>query len=90
MYVYIWNYRYVGGKVVRHGSRVFIEEFKDQREITLLPIFPSSVYDILDDGGLRRKLESRGKKYYDMLKNKFAHKDHHGRTLDSKPVEVGS
>ena len=89
MCVYIWNYRFVRGKVVRHGSKVSIEEFKDQREITLLPIFPSSVYDILDGGGLRRKLESRGKKYYNMIKTKVAHKEHHGRTLDSKPVEVG-
>ena len=89
MYVYIWNYRFVGGKVVRHQSRVKIEEFKDQREITVLPIFPSSVYDILDDGGLRRNLELRGKKYYNMIKTRFSHKEHHGRTLDSNPVEVG-
>ena len=89
MYVYIWNYRLVGGKVVRHRSKVLIEEFKDQREIIVLPIFPSSIYDVLDDGGLRRKLESRGKKYYNMIKTKSAHKEHHGRTLDSRPVEVG-
>ena len=89
MHVSIWNYRFVSGKVVRHQSEVSIEEFKDQREITVLPIFPSSVYDILDNGGLRRKLETRGKKYYKLIKTKFAHKAHNGRTLDSKQVEVG-
>ena len=89
MYVYIWNYRFIGGKVVRHRSKVLIGEFKDQREITVLPIFPSSVYDILDGGGLRRKLESRGEKFYILINTKFAHKEHHGRTLDSKPMEVG-
>ena len=87
--MYIWNYRLIGGKVVRHRSEVLIEEFKDRREITTLPVFPSSIYDTLDDGGLRRKLESRGKKYYNMIKTKFAHKQHHGQTLDSKPIEVG-
>ena len=89
MYASIWNYRFVGGKVVRHTSEVSIEEFKDQREITVLPIFPSSVYDKSDDGSLRRKLESRGKKYYELIQNKFAHMEYHGRTLDLKPVEVG-
>ena len=89
MHALIWNYRLVDGKVVRHQSEVSIEEFKDQREITLLPVFPSSVYDKSDDGKLRRKLETRGRKYYELIRTKFAHKEYHGRTLDSKPVEVG-
>lgn len=48
-----------------------------------------SIYDTLNDGGLRRKLESRGKKYYNMIKTKFAHKQYYGQTLNSKPIEVG-
>lgn len=88
MHISIWNYRFVGDKVVRYRSEILIEEFKERREIIVLPIFLSSIYDNLDGGDLRRKLELRGKKYYNVIKTKFAHMKYHGRTLDSKSLEV--
>lgn len=88
MHISIWNYRFVGDKVVRYRSEILIEEFKERREIIVLPIFLSSIYDNLDGGDLRRKLELRGKKYYNVIKTKFAHMKYHGRTLDSKSIEV--
>jgi hypothetical protein len=55
--------RYVGRR--KHFTTVF--PFDGEREVTSLNVFPAENYDTEDGGELRRKLEARGEKWYELL-----------------------
>lgn len=83
--VSVWNYRLVNGLMVRHRSIIRIEEFQDQRQISLLPVFPCRYPN--DNKNLRDRLKHRGQKYFDFVKQDYAHMQYNGKTLDKQPRE---
>lgn len=89
--VQVWNLRVVAGRLVRHMSRVTIDEFEGSRLIDTLPVFPCKYAGPKHEAQAQReKLIERGKKYFSIIKQRHAYMDHRGLTQDSEPRIVSS
>lgn len=64
----IWNLVYNGRFIERGEKIVDIAVFDGERDITSLPMFPTSFHDRRDSGALRKQLIERGKKFYSFTK----------------------
>lgn len=77
--VNLWYLDFDGVKLGRCPCHIDIWPFDGEREITHLDVIPSKYYDNKDDGEMRRRLESRGRKYFNLISG--AQVDYEGETL---------
>jgi hypothetical protein len=77
-----WFLEYNGKHVFRRSKNFRIKEFKGEREITSLNIFPSNYQDNKDGKKLLKTLENRGERYFEVVRNAPAHMIYSGYTFD--------
>ncbi|KAL6714300.1 hypothetical protein ACLMJK_007723 [Lecanora helva] len=85
--VSMWNIRVLGSKVFRHQTEVFIEGYRDQRDLTKLLVVPSSLWDKSDGSTLRQQLQERGKKYLSTVTTPYAHRRYLGSIEGPEVIE---
>ncbi|KAH6711918.1 hypothetical protein BKA61DRAFT_658428 [Leptodontidium sp. MPI-SDFR-AT-0119] len=68
-----WCLEYTGRHIFRKYHSFKIYDFKGEREITSLEVFPSSYQDNKDDKKLRKTLENRGERYFGIIRDTPAH-----------------
>lgn len=86
--VNLWCLDFDGVKLGRCPFHIDVWPFDGEREILNLDIIPAKYYDSGDGGELRRRLESRGRKYFRLLSG--AQVDYEGETLGNQRRWVGS
>jgi hypothetical protein len=82
-----WNLSYNGHRIVRMWHVFKIRSFQGDKQITSLPVYPSSCVDSSDGGNVKERLTSLGEKYYKILRNIPAHQYYQGVCWD---LEAGS
>jgi len=64
----VWHLAFDGTMIIRRSRDIPISVFDNEREITALPLFPAKFQDDYDHGELRKKLEARGRNYFQYSK----------------------
>lgn len=82
----VWRLAYTGRSVYREKHKFSILEYQGERDITSLDIYPARFLDKTDGGVIRRKLETQGTKYYELIKKCPRHMTYQGMTLPSPKV----
>ncbi|KLU83874.1 hypothetical protein MAPG_02923 [Magnaporthiopsis poae ATCC 64411] len=70
--------------VTRHPTSVRIPPFIGEREILSLDVVPCDIWDRMDGGKLRAKLEALGEKWFGLLPGQYGHYEgqlHDGRSV---------
>ena len=62
--VRVWHLIYDGTVILRRSKIIQVHVFDGERDITSLPLFPTSFHDRLDNGALRKQLIERGNKFF--------------------------
>lgn len=66
--VRLWRLSFDGRHVTRQMCSAAIDYFEGERDITSLKVFPCEYLDKADGGETRRKLEGRGRAWYQLLR----------------------
>ncbi|KAL8393630.1 hypothetical protein RB595_003388 [Gaeumannomyces hyphopodioides] len=82
----LWYLDYDGNSqsVARHATSARISPFMAEREILSLSVVPCDIWDKMDGGKLRAKLEALGKKWFGLLPGQYGHYEgqlHSGRSV---------
>lgn len=64
----LWHLDFDGRYVGRCISSVTVGEFEGERQITSLKVYPTKFVDDKDQGQLRQQLETRGRRWYELLR----------------------
>lgn len=85
----LWYLDYDGNSqsVTRHPKSVQISPFIGEREILSLDVVPCDIWDRMDGGKLRAKLEALGDKWFGLLPGQYGH--YEGQLHDGRIVSVG-
>lgn len=70
----LWSVLYTGTVFQRVAHDATIAKFDNVRPLGDLAIIPAHIYDGIDGGVLRERLESRGRKYVSMVRESAAHR----------------
>lgn len=65
--VQLWHLQYDGKVLGRHELVRYISAFEGEKRLIDLEIIPADFYDAYDGGGLRKRLEARGEKYFKFI-----------------------
>lgn len=65
--VQLWHLQYDGKVLGRHELVRYISAFEGEKRLIDLEIIPAEFYDAYDGGGLRKRLEARGEKYFKFI-----------------------
>ena len=79
-----WCLTYTSGKFVRTSRSFRISKFEGEREITSLAIFPARFLDASDNFATRKRLEARGRKYFEYTQNVPLHLGYRGPAWDHR------
>lgn len=63
-----WNLSSDGDEIGRKQHIIRVEEYEGEREVTLLPVYPCSMWDQKDNNERKSSFEKRGKLYFDILR----------------------
>lgn len=66
--VRLWRLSFDGRHITRQRCSMTIEYFEGERDITSLNVFPCEYLDRVDGGETRRRLEGRGRMWYQLLR----------------------
>lgn len=64
----VWGLIFDGKNIKRKSKSIEVQVFDGEREVSSLPLFPTSFHDNKDDGALRRQLIERGRKFLRLAK----------------------
>lgn len=73
--VHCWNLSSDGDDIGRKQHIIRVEEYEEERKVTLLPVYPCSMWDQKDDNKRKSSFKKRGKLYFDVLRQ--GHKEMH-------------